>query len=156
MDRLASMETFIRVVETGSFSGAARQLRVGQPAVSKTVAQLETYLGVKLLTRSTRGLTPTEAGLGYFERAKRAIEEAEEAELAARGAGTGLKGRLRVCAAVTFARIHLVPLLPQSRSVEGFLSPLRPTPRIAKSPLSVGMRTPSARRTPAVEWMSAD
>jgi hypothetical protein len=113
MDRLASMETFIRVVETRSFSGAARQLRVGQPAVSKTVAQLETYLGVKLLTRSTRGLTPTEAGLGYFERAKRAIEEADEAELAARGAGTGLKGRLRVCAAVTFARIHLIPLLPQ-------------------------------------------
>ena len=113
MDRLASMETFIRVVETGSFSGAARQLRVGQPAVSKTVAQLENYLGVKLLTRSTRGLTPTEAGLGYFERAKRAIEEADEAELAARGAGSGLKGRLRVCAAVTFARIHLIPLLPQ-------------------------------------------
>jgi len=113
MDRLASMETFIRVVETGSFSGAARQLRVGQPAVSKTVAQLESYLGVKLLTRSTRGLTPTEAGLGYFERARRAISEADEAELAARGAGTGLKGRLRVCAAVTFARIHLIPLLPQ-------------------------------------------
>jgi DNA-binding transcriptional LysR family regulator len=113
MDRLASMETFIRVVETGSFSGAARQLRVGQPAVSKTVAQLENYLGVKLLTRSTRGLTPTEAGLGFFERAKRAIEEADEAELAARGAGAGLKGRLRICAAVTFARIHLVPLLPQ-------------------------------------------
>jgi DNA-binding transcriptional LysR family regulator len=113
MDRLASMETFIRVVETGSFSGAARQLRVGQPAISKTVAQLENYLGVKLLTRSTRGLAPTEAGLGYFERAKRAIEEADEAELAARGAGAGLKGRLRVCAAVTFARIHLVPLLPQ-------------------------------------------
>ncbi len=113
MDRLASMETFIRVVETGSFSSAARQLRVGQPAVSKTVAQLENHLGVKLLTRSTRGLTPTEAGLGYFERAKRAIEEADEAELAARGAGTGLKGRLRVCAAVTFARIHLIPLLPQ-------------------------------------------
>ncbi len=70
-------------------------------------------MGVKLLTRSTRGLTPTEAGLGYFERARRAIEEADEAELAARGAGTGLKGRLRVCAAVTFARIHLIPLLPQ-------------------------------------------
>ena len=113
MDRLASMETFIRVVETGSFSGAARQLRVGQPAVSKTVAQLESHLGVKLLTRSTRGLTPTEAGLGYLERARRAIEEADEAELAARGAGTGLKGRLRICAAVTFARIHVIPLLPQ-------------------------------------------
>ncbi|MFB9263788.1 LysR family transcriptional regulator [Bradyrhizobium erythrophlei] len=113
MDRLASMETFVRVVETGSFSGAARQLRVGQPAVSKSVAQLEEYLGVKLLTRSTRGLTPTEAGLGYLERARRALEEAAEAELAARGAGAGLKGRLRICAAVTFARIHLIPLLPK-------------------------------------------
>ena len=88
---------------------------VGQfdPLRGDTVAQLENYLGVKLLTRSTRGLTPTEAELGYFERARRAIEEADEAELAARGAGTGLKGRLRVCAAVTFARIHLIPLLPQ-------------------------------------------
>src|SRR6201990_182154 len=113
MDRLASMETFILVVETGSFSGAARQLRVGLPAVSKTIAQLESFLGVKLLTRSTRGLTPTEAGLGYFERAKRAIEEADEAELAARGAGSGLTGRLRICAAVTFARIHLMPRLPE-------------------------------------------
>jgi DNA-binding transcriptional LysR family regulator len=113
MDRLASMETFVRVVETGSFSGAARQLRVGQPAVSKSVAQLEGYLGVKLLTRSTRGLTPTEAGLGYLERAKRALEEAAEAEVAARGAGAGFKGRLRICAAVTFARIHLIPMLPK-------------------------------------------
>src|SRR6267378_8588386 len=113
MDRLASMETFVRVVETGSFSGAARQLRVGQPAVSKAVAQLEDYLGVKLLTRSTRGLTPTEAGLGYLERARRALEETAEAELAARGAGAGLKGRLRICAAVTFARIHLIPMLPK-------------------------------------------
>ncbi|MCW2085830.1 DNA-binding transcriptional LysR family regulator [Bradyrhizobium diazoefficiens] len=113
MDRMSQMETFVRVVETGSFSSAARLLSVGQPAVSKTVAQLESHLGVKLLIRSTRGLMPTEAGLGYFERAKRAIEEADEAELAARGAGTGLKGRLRICAAVTFARIHLVPLLPQ-------------------------------------------
>jgi DNA-binding transcriptional LysR family regulator len=113
MDRLASMETFVRVVETGSFSGAARQLRVGQPAVSKSIAQLEEYLGVKLLTRSTRGLAPTEAGIGYLERARRAIEEATEAELAARGAGAGLKGRLRICAAVTFARIHLIPLLPK-------------------------------------------
>lgn len=113
MDRLASMETFVRVVETGSFSGAARQLRVGQPAVSKTVSQLESRLGVKLLTRSTKGLTPTEAGLAYFERAKHSIEEADEADLAARGAGSTLVGRLRICAAVTFARIHLIPRLPQ-------------------------------------------
>src|SRR6201998_4980845 len=99
MDRLAVMETFVRVVETGSFSGGAGQVRVGQPAVSKSVAQLEEYLGVKLLTRSTRGLTPTEAGFGYLERARRALEEAAEAQLAARGAGARLKGGLRVCVA---------------------------------------------------------
>ena len=113
MDRLAAMETFVRVVETGSFSAAARRLNVGQPAVSKTIAQLEERLGVRLLMRSTRGLSPTEAGQSFYDRAKRAIEEADEAELAARDAGASLTGRLRVCAAVTFARLHVVPLLPK-------------------------------------------
>jgi DNA-binding transcriptional LysR family regulator len=111
MDRLVAMETFIRVVDTGSFSAAARQLRVGQPAVSKTVAQLEDRLGVQLLLRSTQGLTPTEAGQNFYERAKRAIEEADEAELVARGASASLSGNLRISAAVTFARLHVVPRL---------------------------------------------
>lgn len=111
MDRLAAMEAFVRVVDAGSFSAAARQLRVGQPAVSKTVAQLEDRLGVRLLLRSTRGLAPTEAGRSFYERAKRSIEEADEAELAARGAGATLSGRLRICAAVTFARLHVLPRL---------------------------------------------
>jgi DNA-binding transcriptional LysR family regulator len=62
MDRFAAMAAFVRVIETGSFSAAAYQLHIGQPAVSKTVAQLEERLGVRLLVRSTRGLTPTEAG----------------------------------------------------------------------------------------------
>ena len=101
------------VVDTGSFSAAARRLKVGQPAVSKWVVQLEERLGVKLLVRTTRGLTATEAGLNYYERARRSIEEADEAELAARGAGSGLTGRLRICGAVTFARIHLMPRLPE-------------------------------------------
>jgi DNA-binding transcriptional LysR family regulator len=105
------METFVCVVESGTFSAAARILNVGQPAVSKTIAQLEERLSVRLLLRSTRGLTPTEAGQAFYARAKRAIEEAEEAELAARGAGTRLTGRLRVCAAVTFARLHIVPAI---------------------------------------------
>ncbi len=113
MDRLAAMEAFVLVIESGSFSAAARRLNVGQPAVSKSVAQLEDRLGVRLLVRSTRGLTPTEAGLSFYERARRSIEEADEAELAARGAGRGLTGKLRVCAAVTFARIHLMPRLAE-------------------------------------------
>jgi DNA-binding transcriptional LysR family regulator len=112
MDRLAAMEVFVRVVDSGSFSAAARQIRVGQPAISKTVSQLEHLLGVSLLVRSSRGLSPTEAGQNYYERAKRCIEEANEAELAARGAGAGLSGRLRFSAAVTFARLHVIPRLP--------------------------------------------
>ena len=111
IDRLAAMETFVSVLEAGSFSAAARRLNLGQPAVSKTIAQLEERLGVRLLLRSTRGLTPTEAGTAYYDRAKRAIEEAREADLAARGAGSGLHGTLRVCAAVTFARLHVLPHL---------------------------------------------
>jgi DNA-binding transcriptional LysR family regulator len=113
MDRYQSMATFVRVVETGSFSAAARLLHVGQPAVSKTIAQLENVLQVSLLIRSTHGLSPTEAGLRYYERARAAIQEADEAELAARGAGSGLTGRLRVSAATTFARLHMVPYLPR-------------------------------------------
>jgi DNA-binding transcriptional LysR family regulator len=111
MDRLQAMMTFVRVVETGSFSGAARQLRVGQPAVSKMVAQLEDGLRVRLLTRSTHSLAPTNAGLRFYERARIAIREVEEAELEARGAGAGLSGRLRVSAATTFARLMVVPRL---------------------------------------------
>jgi DNA-binding transcriptional LysR family regulator len=113
MDRLAAMEAFVLVVDTGSFSAAARRLDVGQPAVSKLVAQLEGRLGVKLLVRTTRGLTATEAGLNYYERARRSIEEADEAEQSARGAVAGLTGKLRICAAVTFARIHVMPHLPE-------------------------------------------
>lgn len=112
MDRLAAMQAFVLVVETGSFSAAARRLNVGQPAISKAVAQLENRLGVRLLVRSTRGLAPTEAGLNFYERARRSIEEADEADLAARGAGCGLTGKLRICAAVTFARIHLMSHIP--------------------------------------------
>jgi len=111
MDRLAAMETFVYVVETGSFSAAARRLNIGQPAVSKTIAQLEKRLAVSLLLRSTRGLTPTEAGLAYFERAKRAIDEANEADNAARGSASGLSGNLRISAAVTFGRLHVIPHL---------------------------------------------
>jgi len=113
VDRYQAMATFVRVVETGSFSAAARQLNVGQPAVSKTIAQLENRLQVTLLTRSTHGLTPTEAGQLFYERARSAVQEADEAELAARGAGAGLSGRLRVSAATTFARLHIMPALPR-------------------------------------------
>ena len=112
MDRLAAMDAFIRVVDAGSFSGAAKQLRMGQSAVSKAIAQLEERIHVRLLLRSTHGLTPTEAGRIFYERAKRSVEEAEEAEFGARGAVTTLSGRLRIHATVAFGRLCVLPRLP--------------------------------------------
>ena len=111
MDRFAAMNAFIRVVDAGSFSGAAKQLRMGQSAVSKAIAQLEGRLRVRLLLRTTRGLTPTEAGRIFYERAKRCVEEAEEAEFGARGAVTTLSGRLRIHATVAFGRLCVLPRL---------------------------------------------
>jgi DNA-binding transcriptional LysR family regulator len=111
MDRLSALEMFVRVVDTGSFSAVARNRDIGQPAVSKAVVQLEEWLGVSLLMRSTRSLVPTEAGRIFYERAKRTLEEANEAVLAARGSACGLSGKLRVSTSVCFGRLHVFPNL---------------------------------------------
>jgi len=137
MDRLAAMETFIRVVETGSFSAAARHLSIGQPAVSKSIAQLEERLGVRLLMRSTRRLTPTEAGRNFYERARRAMEPADDANLAARGAGADLAGRLRVSAAVTFASLHVVSRLPQWKASSAYRIPAGNEPYEVAPPAAI-------------------
>jgi DNA-binding transcriptional LysR family regulator len=111
MDRLAALEIFVRVVDAGSFSAVARRQRIGQPAVSKAVVQLEEWLGVSLLMRSTRSVVPTEAGRVFYERAKRTIEEADEAVLAAQGSAKGLSGKLRVSTSICFGRLHIIPSL---------------------------------------------
>jgi DNA-binding transcriptional LysR family regulator len=111
MDRLAALEVFVRVVDTGSFSAVARRQRIGQPAVSKAVVQLEEWLGVSLLMRSTRSVVPTEAGRLFYEHAKRMTEEADEAVVAARGSASGLSGKLRVSTSVFFGRLHVIPNL---------------------------------------------
>jgi DNA-binding transcriptional LysR family regulator len=111
MDRLTALEMFVRVVDTGSFSAVARNQEIGQPAVSKAVVQLEEWLGVSLLMRSTRSLVPTEAGRIFYEHAKRTIDEAHEAVLAARGSACGLSGKLRVSTSVCFGRLHVIPNL---------------------------------------------
>jgi DNA-binding transcriptional LysR family regulator len=113
MDRLRALEFFVRVVDTGSFSAVARDQGVGQPAVSKAVVQLEDWLGVSLLLRSTRRVAPTEAGRIFYERAKRTVEEAQEAVLAARGSGCGLSGKLRASTSVCFGRLYVIPRLSE-------------------------------------------
>ena len=111
MDRLTALEIFVRVVDAGSFSAVARRQRIGQPAVSKAVVQLEEWLGVSLLMRSTRSVVPTEAGRIFYERAKRTLEEADEAVLAARGSASGLSGKLRVSTSICFGRLDIIPNL---------------------------------------------
>jgi DNA-binding transcriptional LysR family regulator len=111
VDRLAALEIFVQVVDAGSFSAVARRQRIGQPAVSKAVVQLEQWLGVSLLLRSTRSVAPTEAGRVFYERAKRMVEDADEAVMAAQGNANGLSGKLRVSASICFGRLHIIPSL---------------------------------------------
>jgi DNA-binding transcriptional LysR family regulator len=111
MDRLRSMETFVRVVESGSFSAVAREQSSTQSAVSKQVAGLERVLGVKLLARTTRSLALTDAGERYFEQARRLVAEVQEAESGLRRGHEQLTGWLRIAASVGFGRRVLLPLV---------------------------------------------
>lgn len=111
MDRLLAMQTFIRVVETGSFSAVAREQQTTQSAVSKQVAALEKWLGARLLNRSTRSLTLTDEGSRYFEQTQRLVAEINEAEAQVRGGHSQLVGPVRLAAAVGFGRLKLLPLI---------------------------------------------
>jgi len=111
MDKLSAMKTFVRVVESGSFSAVADELRATQSAISKQVAALEKALGTKLLIRTTRSLALSEEGERYFERARRLVAEIAEAESDLRKGEGQLSGWLRVAASVGFGRLKLMPLL---------------------------------------------
>jgi DNA-binding transcriptional LysR family regulator len=110
-DRLQQLAIFVRTVETGSFSRVARELRLSQPSVSRTIAALEERLGVKLLTRTTRRLSLTDAGETLLARAREALASVDDAENAARGADR-LSGVLRVALPTTYGAKQVVPLLP--------------------------------------------
>jgi DNA-binding transcriptional LysR family regulator len=111
MDKLSAMRTFVRVVEAGSFSAVADELRTTQSSVSKQVAALEKELGVKLLLRTTRSLSLTEEGERYFEQARRLVAEIAEAESALQSEARQLNGWLRIAASVGFGRLKLMPMI---------------------------------------------
>ena len=111
MDRLTAMQTFVRVVESGSFSAVAREAHSTQSAISKQVAALERELGAKLLSRTTRSLALTEAGTRYFEQARRLVAEIAEAEAELQQGEQQLSGWLRVAASVGYGRLKLLPLV---------------------------------------------
>ena len=96
MDRLTAMEAFVRVVETGSFTRAAGQLRLSRAMVSKYVQELENRLGVRLLNRTTRRLSLTEAGAAYYERCARIVADAAEADQVAARLNLSPQGLLKI------------------------------------------------------------
>jgi LysR family transcriptional regulator for bpeEF and oprC len=112
MDRLVAMQTFVRVVETGSFTRAAQSLGLGKASVSQQVAQLETQLRVRLLHRTTRQLRLTDDGAAYYERARQLIEDFDELEASLPSAARRPQGRLRIDVGAAFGVHFLIPALP--------------------------------------------
>jgi len=106
------MTAFSRVAETGSFSEAARRLRSSKSVVSRQIAALESELGVRLLHRSTRALTLTEAGRSYFDQIVRILADIDEANLSVSHLQAAPRGRLRVNAPMSFGIRHLAPAIP--------------------------------------------
>ncbi len=113
MDRLGEMTMFARTVEEGSFSAAARALKLTPSAVSKQVSRLEDRLGTRLLNRTTRSLSLTEEGRAFHARCVQILAEIDEAETAVTELHAAPRGTLRVAAAVAFFNHQVMPLLPE-------------------------------------------
>ncbi len=116
MDRFQSLRIFVRVVENGSFSLTAAEASVSQATVSKQVGDLEAFLGVKLLARTTRRLHLTEAGQRFYQDAKGLIEQFDHVVGEARSSESRPAGTLRLATAVMFGRRQVTPLLPRFRT----------------------------------------
>jgi len=115
INRSGEMEVFVRVVEEGSFSAAARRLGLTPSAVAKLIGRLEDRLGVRLLARSTRSLRPTPEGDLFYEQASRILADIAEAEAGVSGSSAP-RGRLRISASIPFGTHCVVPLLPEFRA----------------------------------------
>jgi DNA-binding transcriptional LysR family regulator len=113
MDRLEAMQMLVTVTEQGSFSGAARALNVPLATLSRKVSDLESLLGTRLLIRTTRKLTLTDAGIAYVAAARRILEQVDEAEREASGEFTQPKGELVLTAPIMFGRLHVLPIVAE-------------------------------------------
>jgi DNA-binding transcriptional LysR family regulator len=111
MDRLHAMEVFVRVVETGSFSHAAREFQVTQSTATKHVALLEARLNARLLNRNTRGVSLTEAGTLFYDKCKVILREVADADGIVQLRQTQAQGLLRIGSSVAFGRRVVVPLV---------------------------------------------
>ena len=112
MEDLERMAIFARVVETKSFSEAARRLKLSKSLVSKQVTQLEKSVGARLLNRTTRAMSLTEAGAVFYEHCARIVEELEVGKRAIGQLRSEPRGLLRISASVAFGTLHVAPALP--------------------------------------------
>jgi len=113
MDKLDAMRVFIEVAECQSFVAASRKLDLSAPAVTRSIAQLERALGVRLFNRSTRRVRLTDSGMRFLEGARRILEDVEQAEAMALGSYAEPKGVLSVTAPVLFGQKHIVPIVTE-------------------------------------------
>ncbi len=109
MDRFQAISVFVAVAEEQGFAAAARRLNMSPPAVTRSVAALEDYLGIKLLQRSTRFVRTTEAGVRYLEDVRRILLDIEAADATAVGVNATPRGQLAVTAPVLFGRMFVMP-----------------------------------------------
>lgn len=112
MDSLTDIAVFVKVVEQGSFTATAEQLSLSKSVVSKYVTRLEDRLGARLLNRSTRRISLTEAGRSFFERSRVALQAIEEAEAEVSHQQSEPRGTLRINAPMSFGIMHLAPAIP--------------------------------------------
>lgn len=122
MDRLTQLQTYVAVAEAGSFTAAAERLGLTRAMTSRHVLLLEDRLGVRLLQRTTRRVSLTEAGAGYLDRARRLLADFDDAESEIRGERATARGRLRVSAPVSFGRVHLAAAIPAFMALNPGLS----------------------------------
>ena len=109
MDKLMQLRVFVRLAERGSFSAVGRDLRVTQSAVSKSVTTLERALGTRLVNRSTRSVSLTEAGSRYYERCRQILADLDEADTAVGDTNLGTSGTLKIAAPVPFGLMFVAP-----------------------------------------------
>lgn len=111
MDRFLAFESFVAVVEAGQFSAAAERLGLGKSVISRRISELEEHLGARLLQRTTRRLSLTEAGREFYPRALQLLEDLTEAEQSLVSGQQALSGRIRLATPLTFGLLHLAPLI---------------------------------------------
>lgn len=113
MDSLTDIVVFVRVVDDGSFTRAAERLKLSRSVVSKYVTRLEGRLGARLLNRTTRRLSLTEAGRIFYERSRRGLQDIEEAEAEVSRLQEKPRGVLRINSPMSFGILHIAPALPE-------------------------------------------